>query len=147
MTTRPRLVPELAVTDVGVSLRFWRDILGFMVLYDRPEEGFAYLELDGAEIMLDQREGGAPERRHIWDTGPLQHPFGRGINFQLQCTDYDGILARLAVAQIGLHFGPEERWYRRDDIAIGVRQFLVTDPDGYLVRIQQGLGTRALTSS
>ena len=29
---------------------------------------------------------------------------------------------------------PEEKWYRAGDIEIGVRQFLVQDPDGYLLR-------------
>lgn len=139
---RPRLVPELAVTDIAISLHFWRDVLGFKVLYDRPEDGFAYLDLDGAEIMLDQRDGGAPERSGIWDTGSLERPFGRGINFQIQLTDYDAALARVRAAGIALHFGPEERWYRCGDEEVGVHQFLVLDPDGYLVRLQQDLGRR-----
>lgn len=142
MTTRPRLVPELAVTDIAASHRFWCDILGFKVLYERPEDGFVYLDLDGAEIMLDQIDGGAPERRGIWDTGPMERPFGRGINFQIVCRNYDATLARVRAAGLVLHFGPEERWYRRDDEEVGVCQFLVLDPDGYLVRVQQDLGRR-----
>ena len=142
---RPRLVPELAVTDIAISLHFWRDVLGFKILYDRPEDGFAYLDLDGAEIMLDQRDGGAPERSGIWDTGSLKRPFGRGVNFQIQLTDYDAALARVRAAGIALHFGPEERWYRRGDEEVGVHQFLVLDPDGYLVRLQQDLGRRKRT--
>ena len=142
MTERPRLVPELKVTDISASCRFWCGLLGFSVLYDRPEDGFAYLTLAGAEIMLDQRGSGALDRRGIWETGPMQPPFGRGINFQIQCDDYDGILARLRAAGHVIYFGPEERWYRRGDRETGVTQFLVLDPDGYLVRIQQSLGTR-----
>ena len=38
---RATLVPELTVSDLGRSLAFWRDLVGFGVLYDRPEEGFA----------------------------------------------------------------------------------------------------------
>ncbi|HRD78915.1 MAG TPA: VOC family protein [Hyphomicrobiaceae bacterium] len=142
MSTRPRLVPELAVTDIVVSRRFWCQILGFKVLYERPEDGFAYLDLDGAEIMLDQRDGGAPERVGIWDTGPMERPFGRGINFQIRLTDYDATLARVRAAAIAIHFGPEERWYRRGDEEVGVKQFLVLDPDGYIVRLQQIIGRR-----
>ena len=48
------LVPELSVRDCAASLRFYRDILGFAVRYQRPEEGFAYLALGEAELMLDQ---------------------------------------------------------------------------------------------
>lgn len=36
----------------------------------------------------------------------------------------------------------EERWYERDADAIGVRQFAVQDPDGYLLRFSQTLGVR-----
>lgn len=147
MTRRPRLVPELVVTDIAASRRFWCGILGFEVLYDRPEDGFAYLDLDGAQIMLDQRDGGTPERIGIWDTGPLERPFGRGINFQITLNDLDAPLTRVRAAGIPLHFGPEERWYRCNDEEVGVRQFLVLDPDGYLVRLQQHLGRRPHRSS
>jgi catechol 2,3-dioxygenase-like lactoylglutathione lyase family enzyme len=77
-TTWARLVPELLVTDIDKSLRFWRDLCGFAVLFDRPYEGFAYLDLDGAQIMLDERS-----RTRNWETGPMEIPFGRGVNFQV----------------------------------------------------------------
>jgi lactoylglutathione lyase len=38
----------------------------------------------------------------------------------------------------------EERWYRRDNIEIGVRQFAVQDPDGYLIRLSQSIGDRPI---
>jgi hypothetical protein len=41
-----------------------------------------------------------------------------------------------------LFFGPEERCYRADTEEIGVHQFLVQDPDGYLLRFSQPLGRR-----
>ena len=53
---RPRLVPELLCRDVQASLAFYRNIIGFEVLYERPEEGFAYLSLSGAELMLEQAQ-------------------------------------------------------------------------------------------
>ena len=49
------LVPELLVTDINTSLRFWRDLCNFAVAFDRLYEGFAYLDLDGAQIMLEER--------------------------------------------------------------------------------------------
>ena len=50
----PALVPEFLVTDLGASLAFWRDLCGFTVLYDRPEERFAYLTLGSAHLMLEE---------------------------------------------------------------------------------------------
>lgn len=39
---------------------------------------------------------------------------------------------------------PETKWYRVGDNEVaGVEQFLVTDPDGYLVRFQASLGRRS----
>ena len=141
-TFHAKLVPELKVSDLAASLRFWRDVLDFRVVYGRPEEGFAYLDLDGAQIMLDQRGQGAPERRGIWETGPLEHPFGRGVNFQVQASDLETIQARLAAVGVPIYFGPETRWYRVGAAEIGVQQFLVQDPDGYLVRLQRKIGER-----
>lgn len=36
----------------------------------------------------------------------------------------------------------EERWYRADDREVGNRQFILLDPDGYLLRFYQDLGRR-----
>lgn len=88
-TPHPKLIPELNVSDLAASLRFWRDILQFEILYDRPEEGFARIVRDGAEFMLETHGAGPAERARIWDTGPLERPFGRGINFQISVSDID----------------------------------------------------------
>ena len=139
---RAKLVPELKVTDLAASLRFWRDILGFSVRYSRMNEGFAYLDLDGAQIMLDQRGLGPLERRGLWETGPMDYPLGRGINFEVRIVGLSEILARLEAAGVKIFFGPEERWYRVNSSEVGVRQFLVQDSDGYLVRLQERIGER-----
>ena len=38
----------------------------------------------------------------------------------------------------------EDRWYRTDDRALGNRQFVIEDPDGYLLRFFQDLGSRSV---
>ena len=58
MTTNPDLVPELAVTDYEASRRFWCDLVGFSLRYERPEEGFGYLVMGRAHLMLDQIDQG-----------------------------------------------------------------------------------------
>ena len=52
-----KLVPELYCSDFERSLRFYVEILGFRILYDRPEEKFAYLDREGAELMIEQPAG------------------------------------------------------------------------------------------
>ena len=140
---RPALVPELNITSLPVSLAFWRDLLGFQVLYDRPEQGFAAIERDGVEFMLEEYHTGPAERLGIWDTGAREKPYGRGINFEMMVKDVGVLLAALNQASWPLFFGPEERWYRISDTEeTGVHQFLVQDPDGYLLRLSQPIGRR-----
>ena len=134
---RNRLVPELDVSDLDVSLAFY-GTLGFVPRYTRPEERFAYLELDGIDLMIE--EAGGPGRR--FRTGPLTYPFGRGVNFQIEVTDVDTLMARIRAAGHAPFVPIEERWYETDRGWTGNRQFVVADPDGYLLRFCQDLGMR-----
>jgi catechol 2,3-dioxygenase-like lactoylglutathione lyase family enzyme len=103
---RPRLVPELVTTDLDRSLGFYRDVLGFRVLYARPEERFAYLDRNGAELMLEQ-----PHRHdRLWPRARLDYPFGRGVNFEIHVDDVDALHAAVAKAGIELFLPLEERW-------------------------------------
>jgi catechol 2,3-dioxygenase-like lactoylglutathione lyase family enzyme len=130
------LAPELNVSDLGRSLSFWCDLLGFQRLYDRPMEGFAYLQRERAAVMLEQ------VGPHSWLTGELVAPFGRGVNLQIMTASLEPILRSLAEATWPLFRAPEERWYRTGHTESGQRQFLVQDPDGYLLRFAETLGDR-----
>lgn len=144
---RPALVPELNITSLPASLAFWRDLLGFRVLYDRPDQGFAAIERDGVEFMLEEYDTGPAERRDIWATGAREKPYGRGINFEIMVKDVAVLLDTLGRAAWPIFFGPEERWYKISDTEeTGVHQFLVQDPDGYLLRLSQSLGRRPLAN-
>lgn len=131
------LVPELSITNFEKSLDFYTRILGFSIEYTRPEEGFAYLNLGGAQLMIDQIGEGRD-----WQTGNMEYPFGRGINFEIDVEDITPILENLKKENIPLFMEVEEKWYRKNDSEVGNRQFLVQDPDGYLLRFTEDLGTR-----
>ncbi len=131
------LVPELAVSDWQRSRAFYCDTLGFTCLYDRPEEGFAFLALGEAQLMIDQIGLG-----RTFGTAPLDQPFGRGMNLQIQVESLDLLLVGLRSADWPLFLPVEEKWYRRVDSEVGNRQFIVADPDGYFLRFFQDLGTR-----
>lgn len=133
------LVPELGITDFEKSLDFYVRILGFSVVYQREEEGFAYLSLGQAQIMIDQIGKG-----RTWKTAELEYPLGRGVNFQIEIERIDILLERLEQNNIELFLQVEEKWYRKNDIEVGNRQFLVKDPDGYLLRFTENLGVRSL---
>lgn len=138
-TEESYLVPELTVTDIRASLAFWVGLCGFSVRYSRPEEGFAYLQRGGIRVMLEQL---IPGRN--WVTGRLEPPLGRGMNLEMTVAESAPILAALRGAGIALYREPEEQWYRAGESETGVHQFLVQDPDGYLLRFSQPLGSRPL---
>lgn len=130
-----RLVPELDVFDLERSKTFWCDILGFQIAYQRAESLFMYIELQGAQVMLKQRNGN-------WETGPLERPLGRGINFQIFVASVARLLDALEQHQWALFRECHDAWYRIAGEERGNRQFLVQDPDGYLLRFAQDLGVR-----
>jgi catechol 2,3-dioxygenase-like lactoylglutathione lyase family enzyme len=131
------LVTELLVSNIKASLAFWVELLDFKIHYDRPEEGFAYLKRDGLEVMLEELGRGRQ-----WITGELEKPMGRGINFQMQASDWSEQLAKLRKKNWPLFMEPETKWYRAGDAEVGQKQFLVQDPDGYLLRLAQPVGER-----
>ena len=135
MTLINALVPELECLDLAGSLAFYTGVLGFSVLYERPEKGFSFLGLGAAQIMLKQANG-------YWETGPLDHPLGRGINFQITVPRIAEVLARLKTSNVKLFSPPETSWYRTGKTERGQIEFLVQDPDGYLLRFAEFLGER-----
>src|SRR5665213_1035310 len=138
---RPRLVPELLSTNLERSLAFYCAVLGFRILYARAEDRFAYLELNGAELMVEQPR----TQDRLWPKAQLEYPFGRGVNFEIHVDDIGRHHAAVCRANIALFLPLEDKWYRKEDSEIGVRQFAVQDPDGYLIRLSQALGTRPVS--
>src|SRR5436190_17511826 len=126
----PPLIPELSVTDLDRSLAIYADVLGFRCYASRPEERFAYLIREGVHLMLEEAAG--PGRR--FHTAPLEFPFGRGMNLQMQVSDVDALYADVMRSNLPICIALEERWYRQNQREMGNRQFVVEDPDGYLLR-------------
>ena len=127
-----KLVPEFAIQDLDKSIHFYESILGFNIEYKREDEGFAFLSNQGSQIMLDQMNKGRD-----WKTGEMEVPFGRGINIQMDVTNLQEVLDSLSENSIDLFMEPEEKTYLTEKGDVTVRQFLVQDPDGYLLRFAQ----------
>ncbi len=135
-----QLIPELSVTNFKRSLHFYTKVLGFDISYQREEEGFAFLVLGEAQMMIDQIGIGRD-----WKTSELKYPLGRGINFQIKVENLDTLLGNIRKEGLSLFLVTEEKWYRKGNKEVGNRQFLIQDPDGYLLRLAENLGERSLT--
>ncbi len=131
-----KLIPELLVTDIKKSKHFYIDILGFEMMYERTESGFVFLQLkDDIQIMLNQLS-----EDDDWQTGELSHPFGRGINISMEVSDVEEIYNRIVSKRYKIFIEMQDNYYRQNDVMLGNREFLIMDPDGYLLRFNQDIG-------
>jgi catechol 2,3-dioxygenase-like lactoylglutathione lyase family enzyme len=127
---------ELIISNYERSLAFWTGPMGFTVCYTRPAMKFAYLERpDGAQMMFYERDGD-------WETGLLEAPFGRGTIIQIDVSNVNEIHAAMLAANIPRYVELREKWRDWGDRLGGQREFLVQDPDGYLVMVKQRIGER-----
>lgn len=135
------LLVEIMVRDYAASLAFWTGPMGFAVAFDRPGQKFACLTRpEGAQMMLYEVDG-------AWQTGPLEPPLGRGAILQVYVADVDAVAGAVAAAGHPLYEPLREKWRDWGDRLGGQREFLVQDPDGYLVMVVQRLGERPLPPS
>ena len=121
-----KLIPELSVTDIGISKEFYIK-LGFKVLYERKEDKFAFLELEGNQIMIEQINDN-------WNTGALEYPFGRGINISMSIDNINDFYNKLINNDIKMYKDLMVNKYRVDNYEYEDIEFLIQDPDGYLLR-------------
>jgi|TARA_R110002126_G_scaffold239409_1_gene382578 catechol 2,3-dioxygenase-like lactoylglutathione lyase family enzyme len=139
------LTPELYCSNIKTSLVFYTEVLGFEIQYQREEEGFAMLRRQGARIMLDELSDAGQKR--IWLEAPLEKPFGRGINFEIRTTQINALYAHVQQCGANILMSIEDKCYRMDDTELHNRQFIVLDPDGYLLRFTQTLSSNQLNNS
>ena len=140
--SRPTLVPELYVSNLRVSFEFYQAVLGFRVEYERPEDRFVALSLGGAHLMLEEapslaRATPAEFEQGQWRPADLERPFGRGVNFEIRVDDIDAANERIATRGYPLLLDVHQKVYRLQSENRAVRQLLVADPDGYLIRLSE----------
>ena len=62
------------------------------------------------------------------------YPFGRGINFSIEVDDIDMIYKRLISKKYPLYRTMMSNKYKSNGEYLEQKEFLVQDPDGYLLR-------------
>lgn len=130
-----QMIPEFDVFNLKESLHFYIDLIGFNVVYERIEDKFAFIEFENVQIMLQEIN----KSENKWETAKLEYPLGRGINFQIDVINIDKIYNRLKESKYKIFVDIEEHWYRKDNILIGCKEFLVQDPNGYVLRFSKDL--------
>ena len=120
------LIPELSVTNIGKSKEFYIK-LGFKIMYERVEDKFCFLELEGNQIMIQ-------EENDNWSVGDMEYPFGRGINISMSVSNVKELYDNIIKQNIKVFKELEVHNYRVDDIVYNDLEFLIQDLDGYLLR-------------
>ena len=120
------LIPELSVSNIEKSKEFYLKI-GFKVKYERKENKFVFLELEGNQIMIE-------ENNDNWNTGELEYPYGRGINLSMSISNVSKLYENLKEKGFVFFKELEVHSYRVNDVVYEDSEFLLQDPDGYLLR-------------
>ena len=135
-----QMIPEFDVFNLEESLHFYVDLIGFNIVYDRKEDKFAFLQFENVQVMIQEID----LENNKWETGKLEYPLGVGINFQLDVTNIDEIYSRLQENGYKIFVEMEDHWYRKDNVLMGCREFLVQDPNGFLLRFSQDLENKEI---
>ena len=120
------LIPELSVTNIEKSKKFYLN-LGFKIMYERKEDKFCFLYLEDNQIMIE-------EINNNWNVGEMKYPFGNGINISMTVSDIDSFYESIIREKIVLFRKIKTSKYRVDDIIYEDKEFLLQNPDGYLLR-------------
>jgi catechol 2,3-dioxygenase-like lactoylglutathione lyase family enzyme len=117
------LTPNLIVSDVERSVRFYRDVLGFTVGPTVPEAApylFAIVQSGPVQIFLNA-PGPAIEEYPAFRDRPL----GGTLTLFIDVVDIKRSHAALQ-GKVAIVMPLEHKWY-------GVTEFAFEDPDGYLI--------------
>lgn len=120
------LIPELRVSNIEKSKEFYLK-LGFKVMYERKEDKFYFLQLENNQIMIE-------EDLKEWKTGELEYPFGRGINLSMEVSNVDELYRKIKEEKLTIFEKLSSKEYKVGNEISYDKEFLIQDPDGYLLR-------------
>jgi lactoylglutathione lyase len=135
------LIPELLVSSMEKSRAFYVDTLGFKVEYERKENKFIFLSLEGSQLMIQEEKYDAKDP---FQTADRSQPFGRGIHFQIKVKNMDIYLKYLQKMNYPIKSPTHEYWFRNGNLLVGMKGFLVLDPDGYLFLFYEDIGVKKI---
>lgn len=64
------------------------------------------------------------------------------MHLQIKVSTLDSLHRKVLESGARIQIPLEERWYRADDLELGNRQFVILDPDGFVLRFFESLGSR-----
>ena len=121
------VMPSITANDLGASIAWYRDMMGFVVAREIEHEGQrvgAVMSAGGVQFLLGQDDFAKGKDRQ------------KGIGFRLYCVseqDIDELAAGIKARGGTLEQEPTDQPW-------GARDFAVADPDGFKISISSGTG-------
>ena len=123
-----KLIPELTVFNIEETRDFYLNILGFKLEYDRIEDNFIFVSFENSQFMFEQLHDDG------WNIGELEYPLGRGINLSVEVKDIDSLYDKVISHNVTPFREIMISNYKVGDEIIEQKEFLLQDPNGYLLR-------------
>ncbi len=121
------VMPSITANDLGASIEWYRDVMGFVVAHEIEHEGQrvgAVMSAGGVQFLLGQDDFAKGRDRQ------------KGIGFRLYCVseqDIDELAAEIKARGGTLDQEPTDQPW-------GARDLAVSDPDGFRISISSGTG-------
>ena len=115
------IAPELFVRDIDASLRFYVEQLGFRTV--RRGSGFAVVARGDAHLLLATPDETVQAMANWLAAGPR----GVGVHIRIIVDAVDALYQRASASSATVVRGLDDRAY-------GLRDFIIADPDGFLLR-------------
>ena len=122
-----KITPNLIVSNVEQSLAFYTDVLGFargMTVPEQPPLMFASVTSGAVEIFFNDRSTVTKESPQMAGLS-----FGGGNTMFIQVDNVDALHDRVR-PDVKIVLPIRTQWY-------GMREFAITDPDGYVITFAQ----------
>jgi heme-degrading monooxygenase HmoA/uncharacterized glyoxalase superfamily protein PhnB len=121
---------ELFVVDLDASAQFYTDVLGFFL--DHCDEGYRSLHRDGVVLGLSAVADLPAQAGAGFTQNAVRSSHGTGIELVLELADgpdeVDAVYEQARRAGASIAAAPQDRPW-------GLRDFRLTDPDGYYLRV------------
>jgi len=125
-----KVTPNLVVRDLEMSIRFYRDVLGFSVSQTVPDKApfiFAWMKRDEADIFLNANMPPQPGEPDLYAGKTVG---GGTMSLYLVMEGIDDLYARVQHEKVPIVIAMHKQFY-------GMREFAVHDPDGHLLIFAQ----------
>ena len=113
--------------DINRTKDFYKK-LGFKIEYERAEENFVFMSFEDSQFMFEQIHDKG------WNTDALEYPLGRGINLSIAVENVEALYETVKNGQMDIYRELTKSTYLVNGIAKEPIEFLIQDPNGYLLR-------------